>query len=287
MLFRSQWQLSRTVEKPKVEVVPRIERPPPEVGLRGIAAGKTIVKEIYVTEVVPPVDLISPIALPQEKQIIDLKPLTKQEPKVKLDYIPGSIQEAAPEIIPKIEIKQEPDLGPKTKPKPGTKSIYKVVPKVIPKIIPEIVPKIIPKIIPDVVPRITGPPTPFIASFVPSREREVGREEYTLFIRRKGIFRPSGTFEDLGKAFTVGRGIVSRTAAASFKIEPYADSFEIEAAASKYLPREQFRRSKLDKSVFVERREKRIKSPGELGEITFKGLAALRRKRRTKGFSIF
>ena len=48
------------------------------------------------------------------------------------------------------------------------------------------------------------------------------------------------------------------------------------------LPGKQFYKSEKEEGVYIEKPEKRIKSFGELGEITFKGLAAQKSRRATK-----
>lgn len=106
---------------------------------------------------------------------------------------------------------------------------------------------------------------------------------YTILVKRRGIFRKVGTTTKIPKAFAIGRKAVSVSASASFKIVP-SEKKKLTPFIYRYLPRSQFRLSKKTPDVFVERREKRIKTPGEKLEITFKGIQTLQSKGRLKKF---
>jgi len=55
-----------------------------------------------------------------------------------------------------------------------------------------------------------------------------------------------------------------------------------------YLNKNTFYESKREKGVFIQRREKRISSSGEKGEITFKGIMSSRKgKSKNKLFGVF
>jgi len=103
---------------------------------------------------------------------------------------------------------------------------------------------------------------------------------YGVSVRRGGVFREIGKFKTQKQAFIRGKALVSRTAAASFKIE---DPLEIDPFKKGILSENQFYKSKKEKGVFIEKREKRIKSRGELAEITYKGIFAQKQKQKNKG----
>ena len=94
-----------------------------------------------------------------------------------------------------------------------------------------------------------------------------------LFVRKGGIFQKIGTFRNQKEAILKGRNIVSNTASASFKID---EPVQKDPLLSGLLSRSQFYASQKEPGVFIEKREKRIKSRGELREITFKGIAKQR-----------
>lgn len=136
--------------------------------------------------------------------------------------------------------------------------------------------------IPD--PELPPPPPEFKKGFGFGEKKKGG--QYTLLVRREGSFKPIGQKQDLVSALKLGKKIISTTAAASFKIT--GGSFgDIQQASRNILSDKQFYTSKKDRSIFIEKKEKRIKSAGELGEITFKGLSTIKRKRKSRGFSIF
>lgn len=111
---------------------------------------------------------------------------------------------------------------------------------------------------------------------------------FQVFVKSKGRFGLVGTFDNPREAILKGKSIVQKTASASFKVEgPRPD---IERSAMQLLPRNIFTRSKKDSEVFVQRREERISSGGELAEITFKGLNVLKQqkgRRNLNRFNIF
>ena len=121
------------------------------------------------------------------------------------------------------------------------------------------------------------------------KEKEEGLEQYKVSVRRRGLFRPIGIVRGAARAFLLGKKEVGRTAAASFKVEPLHGLEDLSRVAARILPRHIFRRSKVDRDIFVERREKRIKSPGEKREITRKGLWTLKQKgsKKRRGFNLF
>jgi hypothetical protein len=108
---------------------------------------------------------------------------------------------------------------------------------------------------------------------------------FNLMVRSAGVFSSRGLFASSREAFLRGKDLVGGSASASFKIK--------DASGSVVSPwgfglGERFRPSKTEKGVVVERRKYRISSPGELEEITFKGLASQRNKKRGRGgFNLF
>ena len=127
-------------------------------------------------------------------------------------------------------------------------------------------------------------PTPGTPTFTPPRqprrrtpsfgESQLSRD-FTVLVRRRGVFRPVGEFADLQKAFGAGETIVGDTAAASFKV--------VDRSGRPLIPKgfgDDFRLSDKEAGVLIERRERRIQSAGELREITFQGIAEQRRRRR-------
>ena len=95
---------------------------------------------------------------------------------------------------------------------------------------------------------------------------------FNVFVRRGGEFRKVSPFaltEQSALAF--GQRRVGTTAAASFKIEEAS----VGGTDLKIRPDlSDFYKSTKEKGVFVEKKERRIKSAGELSEITFKGIKA-------------
>ena len=129
-------------------------------------------------------------------------------------------------------------------------------------------------------PILPGSPPSFIPRFPgPSLSLERSRPRESLFqvmVRREGRFRPVGFGMDLSRAVKVGVREVGGTAAASFKV---LDERGEVVDVMGLLPRgkaTRFRPAKREPGVVVERRRFRISSPGELREITFKGLEELR-----------
>lgn len=121
---------------------------------------------------------------------------------------------------------------------------------------------------------VTRPP------IIPSRPKErIASSLFSVMVRRRGRFESVGIVSDIKQAFAQGIRTVKHTAAASFKIDVIEGQNKVESQAIKFLPRE-FRKSKREKGVFVEKRKHRISTPGEKREITFKGIAALRSRNK-------
>lgn len=102
---------------------------------------------------------------------------------------------------------------------------------------------------------------------------------FSVLVRRRGVFRKIATVGSERRAFALGMARVKGTAAASFKIEGLRENVR----ARTLLPKE-FRISKKEPGVFVQKRQFRISSAGEKGEITAKGLFAIKQKRRKEKY---
>jgi len=103
------------------------------------------------------------------------------------------------------------------------------------------------------------------------------KTKYNVFVRKRGIFELAGTERTPGRAIILGRDILRNTARASFKV--VSEDVRGVERESYLLPRGEFTRSKSNKNIFVQRREKRITTPGEKKEITFLGIQKLRNRR--------
>ena len=120
---------------------------------------------------------------------------------------------------------------------------------------------------PDEPIRIT--PVPTIPS---SRGQRMKENLFGVEVRRRGKFQTVGKGLPFEEAVKKGAGIVSATAAASFRIE--AEDAPSKQSPFDFINRNQFRRSKREAGVIVEKSRFRISTPGEVGEISRKGQAA-------------
>ncbi len=142
-------------------------------------------------------------------------------------------------------------------------------------------------------PRFRGRPTPVRPPRTP-RLFDVRLEKepmimdlFSVEVRSKGKFRSIGKTSSLLGAFNLGDRRVDRTAEASFRIRNIeTGQIEEDGLFDLLLPR-RIRRSKKEPGVFIERREKRISTFGELQQITFKGIAAIRGRRKGRGGDMF
>lgn len=181
------------------------------------------------------------------------EPVLENKPEIVTEQKPELVLEKKPELVleQKPELKQQPSI----------------------RVINE------PRILTPNKPPFTPPP-PIIAP----KEQESKTGLFSVQVRRKGFFREIAKAETPEQAFNIGRVAVSKSAAASFKVVSEDNDYNLASIGSKLLPKKQFFASKKEKDVFIEKKEKRIKSKGELEEITFKGLAAIRTK---KSFGLF
>lgn len=101
------------------------------------------------------------------------------------------------------------------------------------------------------------------------------RKSFEVFVKRGKEFERVKTFGEASSALQFGRSYIGSRALASFQVR--------EAQSGRALKAFEFgpsiRVSKRDPYTFVEKRERRIKSKGELQEITFKGIASTRNRR--------
>ena len=98
-------------------------------------------------------------------------------------------------------------------------------------------------------------------------------------IKRQGEWRTFAA-KNFESALTLSKSKIRNTAAASFKIQTFTGKT---VDVNKFLG-PQFRRSKSEPNVFVQRRSFRIGSIGEKQDITFKGIQASKssKKRRRR-----
>jgi len=101
---------------------------------------------------------------------------------------------------------------------------------------------------------------------------------FGVLVRRRGVFRQLGSFGSLDSASAALRSALSSSAAASGKIVGRGSARAVASLARS----PQFRTSKLDSDVLVQRRRFRISSPGEKAEISRRGLAVLSARRRRR-----
>ena len=101
---------------------------------------------------------------------------------------------------------------------------------------------------------------------------------FTAEVRTEGSFKEVGVFASPFAAFSRAKKIVSESAAASLRVTGPSGPVKRPLGLSPL----QFRESEKEEGVFIERREKRIKSAGEKREITFKGIAT-QKARRSRG----
>jgi len=111
------------------------------------------------------------------------------------------------------------------------------------------------------------PPTGFRSPYV-----KMGLPGFDVFVRRRGLFNKVN-IDPLPRlqAFNKGLVTVGTTAAASFKILPSQSM-----ASSSFSGRGVISDFTQKNGVFIEKPSRRIKSRGELEEITFKGLKTIR-----------
>jgi len=98
------------------------------------------------------------------------------------------------------------------------------------------------------------------------------RSEFEAFVRRRGEWKRIGEFPSAKGAYLAAAGSVKSSAAASLKVTKAGELIE----EDKMLSPGVFYKSKREPGVFIQKAAKRISSPGEKRDITFKGIAKLR-----------
>lgn len=121
-----------------------------------------------------------------------------------------------------------------------------------------------------------------------------GEKAFAVFVRRKGKFLELETPKPLTRSEALVKGLqaVGTSAAATFKIRPTGklasanpNQQTIRRLPSDYLYKpKSIKPTQAGEELFTERSKYRIKSRGELEEITFKGIAA---RRKNKTFGVF
>jgi hypothetical protein len=111
----------------------------------------------------------------------------------------------------------------------------------------------------------------------PEKEKKAGG--FDVFVRKKGVFQKAN-FGALGKsqAINFGARIVAGSSAASFKV--LASASPAEPRGNIFTDLSRFYKKG---ETFIEKNQFRINTPGELSEITFKGLTSARSKKRIFG----
>lgn len=208
------------------------------------------------------------------------------------DYEMSSFTVSTPTPTSKPDSETPSKVTPSPPPKPPTPS--PIIPRPRPRTpsVPEIVstPSIInipstpstPKI-----PRGPKPPiTPSVPEWTPTPEtpppiklelkglRSVGTKGFKLLVRRKGEFKELGRYKEQAQAESKGFEVLTKTAAASFKVTDVAGR---KLKVMSY--RQGFAPSKREQYVLIQQREQRIKTAGEKEEITYKGIRARRLKK--------
>ena len=136
----------------------------------------------------------------------------------------------------------------------------------------------------------TPTPTPFILPELPeffpfgSASLKGAGPGFEVFVKRRGKFRRVSPFAlTKESALGLGSSIVRETAARTFKIVPTQITGKKLAGFEGFVAPQEFRapkgKSRLPVGSFVEKAKFAIREPGELREITAKGLAKINRKK--------
>jgi len=124
-------------------------------------------------------------------------------------------------------------------------------------------------------PFIPQPPRRFVPDLPDLPKRQTKPELFSVQVKRAGVFGTVAQVGSVGIASQVATDIVRTTARASQRILDEEGRVIRQGRVPKG-----FRRSKKDKGVLIELEEFRIDTPGELREITFKGLDVLKGKKK-------
>ena len=121
------------------------------------------------------------------------------------------------------------------------------------------------------------PPPPPIDFKLPSFSKS-SRSGFVVSVRKRGKFETVASNVGLKSAYKLAKLKVGNTASASFKLTPL--NSRARSQLSGFSPNKDFYKSKTEDFTFIERRSRRIKSSGELREITFKGIATQKKKKK-------
>ena len=105
-------------------------------------------------------------------------------------------------------------------------------------------------------------------------KKSLGPDIFSVAVRRRGVFEVVGEGLAKRRAISLGVGVAAGSSVASFKL--LKGSKTVSISGEEDLLGGRFRKSKKDPNIFVELSKFRINTPGELEEITFKGLRALK-----------
>jgi hypothetical protein len=130
--------------------------------------------------------------------------------------------------------------------------------------------------------------TPSLPSFKPPREepnlkpkislkydKPVRNENFIAQVKKRGKFVNVGVFDTKEKAFGRAGFVVSNTASASLRVKKIGGGLVTPTG----FINKNFRLSKSDSTVLVEKRGSRIKSAGEKAEISYKGILTQKNKK--------
>jgi hypothetical protein len=243
---------------------PIIERPKPGVSMGSESRGFTGAIRIF---------------SPKEEETPNI--FIRSKPGTSGRYIPTSIGKSS--IIPSTEIEQIPFI--KIKPSTGTSQEISQPQIIEPIIIQEQIRRTATVFTPFK-PTRTRPPEgenpprpPPIKIFGGGKPESSSMFEpgFNVFVRQKGVFKQIN-FEPLSKggALGLGAGVVGGSALASFKIAPSGTSAKKKGGSIFGADLSQFYTRG---NVFIEKNAFRINTPGELREITYKGIASNKNKR--------
>jgi len=236
-------------------------------------------------------------------EYIKPKVIPKIAPIVLLAPKPALRVKEIEKLKPRLEVREKISVVPRVTPFEAVKfrELVGVKLRIVQRIIPRVKPKVVPRFVPTVTPRPPVPKPkikpPIIPPYFrfPSYKAEIRRKRlpspliprgFRVEVRKRGEFIPLiGFGVPKGEALWLGRKAVKAGAAATFRLVPTAKAkpLGVPRITERYLLPE-FRkpirkgREIREPFLFIQKRAFRIKTPGELREITFRGIAARRRK---------
>lgn len=130
---------------------------------------------------------------------------------------------------------------------------------------------------------LTPPPASGFGLPPPSLKPASGTTGFNVLVKSKGIFKRVNPVPlSQADAINYGARRVGTTASATFKLQKTGEAVK-DTTSTKGNIRDFYRKGNL----FIEKRGRRIKSSGELREITYKGLASPKKKKRKNLFGGF